>query len=95
MPLKKFSNRYLSIFYYEQYFYPVHDDQHAIKVTASVQEWCGWVYSQLNNKKRNLKLVHILILEKVKGSATSIKISIENELWIKSDTSQSRSTSNR
>lgn len=31
-------------------FYPVYLRQHAIKVTASVQEWCGHVYTQLNNR---------------------------------------------
>ncbi|MDE3740325.1 septum formation inhibitor Maf [Maribacter polysaccharolyticus] len=33
-------------------FYPVHDDQHALKVTFSAQEWCGHVFTQLNNRKK-------------------------------------------
>ncbi|MEP0134348.1 MAG: hypothetical protein ABJJ25_08975 [Eudoraea sp.] len=32
-------------------FYPVKDNQHAIKISSSVQEWCGHVYAQLNNKE--------------------------------------------
>ena len=32
-------------------FYPVYDNQHAIKTSLSVQEWCGHVYSQLNNRE--------------------------------------------
>ena len=28
-------------------FYPVHDNQHALKTSLSVQEWCGHVYSSL------------------------------------------------
>ena len=31
-------------------FYPVHDNQHALKTSLSIQEWCGHVYSQLNNR---------------------------------------------
>ncbi|MDG1572790.1 septum formation inhibitor Maf [Robiginitalea sp. M366] len=30
-------------------FYPVRDQQHALKATTSVQEWCGQVFAQLNN----------------------------------------------
>ena len=33
-------------------FYPVNNNQHALKVTNSVQEWCGQVFMQLNNKNR-------------------------------------------
>ena len=33
-------------------FYPVSNDQHAIKLTNSVQEWCGQVFAQLNNKSQ-------------------------------------------
>ena len=33
-------------------FYPVADNQHAVKVSTSVQEWCGHVYSQLNNRDK-------------------------------------------
>ena len=31
-------------------FYPVANNQHALKISASVQEWCGHVYTQLNNR---------------------------------------------
>jgi hypothetical protein len=31
-------------------FFPVSNDKHAIKVSASIQEWCGHVYTQLNNR---------------------------------------------
>jgi len=33
-------------------FYPVWDNQHALKLSTSVQEWCGQVYSQLNNRDK-------------------------------------------
>ena len=32
-------------------FYPIANNQHAIKITNSVQEWCGHVFMQLNNRK--------------------------------------------
>ena len=32
-------------------FNPVNSKEHALKVSNSVQEWCGHVYAQLNNKK--------------------------------------------
>ncbi|WP_088341014.1 septum formation inhibitor Maf [Robiginitalea sediminis] len=31
-------------------FYPVGDHMHALKTTTSVQEWCGHVFTQLNNR---------------------------------------------
>ena len=31
-------------------FYPVHDNDHALKLSFSSQEWCGQVYAQLNNR---------------------------------------------
>ena len=33
-------------------FYPVHDNGHALKLTFSAQEWCGQVFSQLNNREK-------------------------------------------
>ena len=33
-------------------FYPVSDNQHAIKLSTSVQEWCGQVFTQLNNRDK-------------------------------------------
>lgn len=32
-------------------FYPVSGDSHALKITTSVQEWCGHVFAQLNNRE--------------------------------------------
>jgi hypothetical protein len=33
-------------------FYPIANNQHAIKVSCSIQEWCGHVYTQLNNREQ-------------------------------------------
>ncbi len=32
-------------------FYPVSHQAHALKITTSVQEWCGHVFTQLNNRE--------------------------------------------
>ena len=32
-------------------FYPVSQQAHALKITTSVQEWCGHVFAQLNNRE--------------------------------------------
>ena len=40
-------------------FYPVANNQHALKISASVQEWCGHVYTNLIIAQ-TLKLYHIL-----------------------------------
>lgn len=33
-------------------FYPVNDNNHALKLTFSAQEWCGQVFAQLNNREK-------------------------------------------
>jgi hypothetical protein len=39
-------------------FYPVQQQSHALKVSASIQEWCGQVYAQLNNRENFEVLSH-------------------------------------
>ena len=31
-------------------FYPISNNQHAIKVSSSIQEWCGHVFTQIENR---------------------------------------------
>lgn len=62
-------------------FYPVTDDAHAIKLSASVQEWCGQAYTQLNNRKLFDVMTHSYFeneADKEEQIAPSI---LENELW--------------
>lgn len=33
-------------------FYPVNSGEHAVKVSTSIQEWCGHVYMELNKKSK-------------------------------------------
>ena len=64
-------------------FYPVHDNQHAIKVSTSVQEWCGHVYSQLNNREQFEITSHSYFESEADQQVKLEKSYLENELWNK------------
>ena len=64
-------------------FYPVHDNQHAIKVSNSVQEWCGHVYSQLNNRDKFEVMSHSYFESEADQNLTLDKVILENEIWNK------------
>ncbi|APA65772.1 septum formation inhibitor Maf [Maribacter sp. 1_2014MBL_MicDiv] len=64
-------------------FYPVHDNQHAIKVSFSSQEWCGHVYAQLNNRD-DFEITSHSYFESEGDQDYSIeKAILENEIWNK------------
>lgn len=62
-------------------FYPVYNNQHAIKVSASVQEWCGHVYTQLNNKDVFEITSHSYFESEADKDFNLDKAILENELW--------------
>lgn len=64
-------------------FYPVANNQHALKVSASVQEWCGHVYTQLNNRDEFEVLSHSYFQSEADQSFKIEKTWTENELWAK------------
>ncbi len=64
-------------------FYPVSDDQHALKVTSSIQEWCGHVYIQLNNKEKFDIRSHSYFQMEGDQDFSIDKAVLENELWQK------------
>lgn len=64
-------------------FYPVHDNQHALKTNLSVQEWCGHVYTQLNNRERFEISSHSYFEGEADQSFTLDKAVLENEIWNK------------
>ena len=64
-------------------FYPVGDDQHAIKVSNSVQEWCGHVYSQLNNREEFEVISHSYFEGEADQEFKLPKTWLENEIWTK------------
>lgn len=64
-------------------FYPVSDDEHAIKTSLSVQEWCGHVYSQLNNRQNFEFTSHSYFEGEADQNISLNKAILEDELWAK------------
>ncbi len=64
-------------------FYPVHDNQHALKVSSSIQEWCGHVYAQINNKASFEVKSHSYFENEADQNFSIEKSHLENELWTK------------
>ncbi len=64
-------------------FYGVRDDQHAIKLSLSVQEWCGHVYTQLNNRE-TFEIDSYSYFEKDGDQRVELqKSALEDEIWNK------------
>ena len=63
-------------------FYPIANNYHALKVSASVQEWCGHVYTQLNNKDQFEITSHSYFGNEGDQNFTLKKSILENELWV-------------
>lgn len=64
-------------------FYPVHDNDHAIKVSFSSQEWCGQVYAQLNNREKFEIQSNSYFESESDVQRKMDKAVLENELWNK------------
>lgn len=64
-------------------FYPVANNQHALKITGSVQEWCGQIYAQLNNRDKFEVRSHSYFQGEADTSFALEKTWTENELWTK------------
>lgn len=62
-------------------FYPVSNDQHALKVNNSVQEWCGHVFTQLNNRKAFNINSYSYFESEGDQKMTLSKAILENELY--------------
>ena len=62
-------------------FYPVSNNKHAIKVSSSIQEWCGHVYTQLNNKDQYEIMSHSYFESEADENFKLEKAILENELW--------------
>lgn len=80
---KKFNTGIYPYSVMQSTFYPVSDDAHAIKVSASMQEWCGHVYSQLNNRSKFEVLSHSYFESEADESFSLQKAHLENEIWTK------------
>lgn len=62
-------------------FYPVSDDGHALKVSTSIQEWCGHVYTQLNTQE-DFEITAHSYFEQEADQEVSIPLTLlEDEIW--------------
>ncbi|ALM06858.1 septum formation inhibitor Maf [Sediminicola sp. YIK13] len=64
-------------------FFPVHDNSHALKISNSVQEWCGHVYAQLNNRENFEVVSHSYFESEADQEFKLTKDLLEDELWNK------------
>ncbi|MEO1032489.1 MAG: septum formation inhibitor Maf [Bacteroidota bacterium] len=64
-------------------FYPVANNAHALKVSASIQEWCGQVYTQINNRTSFEVMSHSYFQSEADQHFNIEKTWTENELWTK------------
>jgi len=62
-------------------FSPVNQEGHALKVSNSVQEWCGQVYTQLNNRDSFEVVSHSYFEGEADQNLSIEKIVLEDELW--------------
>ncbi|RMB56214.1 septum formation inhibitor Maf [Dokdonia sinensis] len=62
-------------------FYPVNEKRHAIKVSQSMQEWCGHVYAQLNNRDDFEVMSHSYFQGEADQDFNLPKAVLENEVW--------------
>lgn len=62
-------------------FYPVSDNRHALKISTSVQEWCGQVYAQLNNRGDFEITAHSYFESEGEQELRLPKNLLEDELW--------------
>lgn len=80
---KKFNTGIYPYSIMQSTFYPVSNNQHALKVSNSVQEWCGHVYAQLNNKEQFEIMSHSYFEREADENFKIDKAILENELWTK------------
>lgn len=62
-------------------FYPVYNNQHALKTSLSIQEWRGHLYAQINNRKQFKYTSHSYFENEADQGLTLEKNILENEIW--------------
>jgi hypothetical protein len=62
-------------------FFPIANNQHALKVSSSMQEWCGHVYTQLNNRNDFEINSYSYFQSEADKSFNLDKAILENEIW--------------
>ncbi|MBN2868547.1 MAG: septum formation inhibitor Maf [Flavobacteriaceae bacterium] len=78
---KKFNTGIYPYSIMQSTFYPVANNQHALKVSASIQEWCGQVYTQINNREQFEITSHSYFQGEADQNFNLQKVVLENEIW--------------
>ena len=78
---KKFNTGIYPYSIMQSTFYPVSNNQHALKISSSMQEWCGHVYTQLNNRNGFEIISHSYFQNEADETFLLNKAILENELW--------------
>ncbi len=84
LKLNATKNFYTGIYPYsimQSVFYPLANNQHALKISCSVQEWCGHVYTQLNNRSEFEVTSHSYFEGEADENFNLGKTILESELW--------------
>ncbi|WP_452603170.1 septum formation inhibitor Maf [Pontimicrobium sp. MEBiC06410] len=78
---KKFNTGIYPYSIMQSTFYPVSNNRHALKVSGSVQEWCGHVYTQINNRDQFDVTSHSYFESEADQDFSISKTHLENEIW--------------
>ena len=78
---KKFNTGIYSYSIMQSTFYPLSTEQHALKISSSIQEWCGHTYTQLNNKSDFEINSHSYFEGEADKNYHLKKDILENEIW--------------
>ena len=78
---KKFNTGIYPYSIMQSTFYPLSIENHAIKISSSVQEWCGQTYTQLNNRNGFEINSHSYFQGEADQNYQLEKAILENELW--------------
>lgn len=62
-------------------FLPIYENQHALKITTSIQEWCGQVFAQLENRDVFEIQLHSYFESEGEQKMTLPKEHLEDEIW--------------
>jgi hypothetical protein len=62
-------------------FLPVYENQHALKIVTSIQEWCGQVFVQLENRNAFDIQIHSYFESEGEQKLTLPKEHLEDEIW--------------
>lgn len=79
--VKKFNTGVYPYSIMQSTFLPLKEKVHAMKITTSIQEWCGQTFMQLNNKE-NFEIKAFSYFESEGDQTLNLpKTYTENELW--------------